>query len=112
MLTCSFCGSKADTVAALLAGPNVNICDQCIRIGERVIKTRDALEQPPPGLAQWAKTDNEVLLCEIAATSELVDTMRDTLQTQILELRRRGIGWTVIGTALGVSHQVAQERFG
>ena len=112
MLACSFCGLKADTVSALLAGPGVNICDQCIGIGVRVIKTRDALERPAPSVADWANTGDEALLCEIAATSELVDKTRDTLQGQIRELRRRGIDWAAIGTALGVSHQVAQERFG
>ena len=112
MLSCSFCGRKADAAGALVAGPAVNICDHCIGVAVRVIATRDALEQPASGRSDWYETGDEVLLCEIAATSELLDRTRDRLQNQIGELRRRGIAWRVIGTALGVSHQVAQERFG
>ena len=112
MLTCSFCGLEAGAVSALIAGPDVNICDRCVAIAVRVIETRDALERPDPDPADRADTPDDILLCEIATTAELVDRTRDTLQGQIRELRRRGIDWSVIGTALGVSHQVAQERFG
>ncbi|MBO6742498.1 MAG: hypothetical protein JJ920_06290 [Roseitalea sp.] len=102
----------AKSVGALLAGPNVNICDQCIDIGLRTIATRDALEQPNPSPSDLEKTGDEALLHEMAAASKLVDKTRDRLQRQVPELRRRGVDWTAIGTALGVSHQVAQERFG
>ena len=112
MLTCSFCGLEAKSVDALLAGPEVNICDRCIGVGVRTLATHDALEQPDPVPSQWEKTEDEALLCEMAATSELVDRTRDRLQSQVRELRRRGVDWTVIGTSLGVSHQIAQERFG
>ena len=112
MLTCSFCGLEAKSVDALLAGPEVNICDRCIGVGVRTLTTRDALEQPDPVRSQWEKTEDQALLCEMAATSELVDKTRDRLQSQVRELRRRGIDWTVIGASLGVSHQIAQERFG
>ena len=94
------------------AGPGVAICSRCIGVGVRTIATRDALEQPDPIATEWERTGDEALLCEMAATSELVDKTRDRLQSQVRELRRRGVDWTVIGTSLGVSHQVAQERFG
>lgn len=112
MLTCSFCGLDEKSVGALLAGPKVNICYQCIDVGVRTIATRDALEQPDPNPSDWEKTEDEALLHDMAATSQLVDKTRDRLQGQVRELRRRGVDWTAIGTALNVSHQVAQERFG
>ena len=114
MLTCSFCGLEANAVGALLAGPEVNICDQCVDVdvGVRTIATRNALEQPDPSPLVWERTGDEELLHEMAATSKLVDKTRDRLQSQVRELRRRGTDWTAIGAALGVSHQIAQERFG
>ena len=112
MLTCSFCGLGEKSVGALLAGPGVNICDQCIDVGVRTIATRDALEQPDPSPSAWEKTGDEALLHEMAATSRLVDKSRDQLQSQVRELRHRGVHWTAIGAVLGVSQQIAQERFG
>ena len=29
--TCSFCGKRHDEVNKLIAGPDVNICDECVR---------------------------------------------------------------------------------
>ena len=46
MPTRSFCGLDAESVDALLAGPDVNICDQCIGVAVRTVATRDALERP------------------------------------------------------------------
>ena len=113
MLTCSFCGLEAQSVSALLAGPGVNICDQCIEVSVRTIKTRDALEQQHPTKGQRTATsdDDENLLHQAAASSALVDKSRTRLQSQVKELRRRGIGWSAIGAALGVSQDVAQQRF-
>ncbi|MEO0382632.1 MAG: ClpX C4-type zinc finger protein [Pseudomonadota bacterium] len=111
MLTCSFCGKTADETGALLAGPEVNICDNCIAVGARTIETRDALEKPIPTAAELCSTEDETLLSQTAATSALVDRSRDKLQLEIGELRRRGIGWHVIAISLGISHQAAEERF-
>jgi biotin operon repressor len=40
-----------------------------------------------------------------------VETTRQVLQTQIDTLRRRGVSWSVIGEAIGISRQAAWERF-
>ncbi len=37
-LKCSFCGRKASEVESLVAGPEVYICDKCIRTGYDIIK--------------------------------------------------------------------------
>ncbi|MEO0853692.1 MAG: ClpX C4-type zinc finger protein [Pseudomonadota bacterium] len=112
MISCSFCGLPSQSVGALLAGPDVNICDQCIDVGVRTIETRDALEDPGLKPEDWAVIEDETLLHQAAATSALVDKTRDRLQLEIRELRRRGINWSAIGVALGLSCQTAQERFG
>jgi ATP-dependent Clp protease ATP-binding subunit ClpX len=35
--TCSFCGRKQTQVRKLIAGPNVNICDECVALCQKVI---------------------------------------------------------------------------
>ena len=111
MLTCSFCGLDQNAVTCLLAGPGVNICDQCIGVGVRVIATRDALEKPVQSPDDWVETDDDALLAEVAATSALLDKTRSNLQSQVVELRRRKIDWDAISAALGLSRQAALERF-
>ena len=80
MLSCSFCGKKADQTGALLAGPDVNICDNCIGVGVRTIEVRDALETVPPTTAAIAATSDEVLLSHASATSQLIER-----ETKLLE---------------------------
>ncbi len=36
--TCSFCGRKRAEVRKLVAGPNVNICDECVRLCDSLVK--------------------------------------------------------------------------
>ena len=39
--TCSFCGKRHDEVNKLIAGPDVNICDECVHLcGEIVSEDR------------------------------------------------------------------------
>jgi ATP-dependent Clp protease ATP-binding subunit ClpX len=50
---CSFCGRSSDEVEAIVTGPGVNICSDCIRYAEEIIRTdkkRRALKlmQPIP----------------------------------------------------------------
>ena len=37
-LTCNFCGKKRDDVEKLIAGPDVYICDECIKISYDIVK--------------------------------------------------------------------------
>ncbi len=36
--TCSFCGKKHNEVSKLIAGPDVNICDECVRLCADIIR--------------------------------------------------------------------------
>ncbi|WP_375574305.1 hypothetical protein ABWH92_11215 [Ahrensia marina] len=51
-------------------------------------------------------------MSQLAAVSELVDKQSERLKAQVGEVRRRGLGWHVIGASLGVSGEVAEHRFG
>ena len=55
MPTCSFCGKRGDEVNKLIAGPEVNICDECVNLCSEIVaedrarKTvKRAMKVPPP----------------------------------------------------------------
>ena len=35
--TCSFCGKRHDEVNKLIAGPEVNICDECVNLCSEIV---------------------------------------------------------------------------
>jgi ATP-dependent Clp protease ATP-binding subunit ClpX len=53
--TCSFCGKRHDQVNKLIAGPDVNICDECVRLCMEIVaedkatkSARGAMKVPAP----------------------------------------------------------------
>ena len=48
-LTCNFCGKSRDQVEKLIAGPNVYICDECIKISYDIVN-KDTVEEVLPEL--------------------------------------------------------------
>ena len=40
-LSCNFCGKKRDDVEKLIAGPDVYICDECIKISYDIVKKEE-----------------------------------------------------------------------
>jgi len=38
MLQCSFCKKTEDEVSKLVAGPDVYICDECVRVAVRLMR--------------------------------------------------------------------------
>lgn len=45
---CSFCGRTEDAVEKLIAGPNVFICDKCVRLCEGVLDKKSKAVSPTP----------------------------------------------------------------
>ena len=43
-LTCNFCGKKREDVEKLIAGPNVYICDECIKLSYDIVKESNELD--------------------------------------------------------------------
>jgi ClpX C4-type zinc finger len=104
-LHCSFCGKKASEVSKLLGGPKVHICDACVGVCNKI------LEATPSTFAGWdAMTDDQLLKSLVPAVAT-VEATRNVLQMQIDTLRQRGVSWSAIGDALGMSRQAAWERF-
>jgi hypothetical protein len=92
-------------VDKLIAGPKVQICDSCVTTCNAI------LAATPAGTGNWSAKTNEQLLAALMPAEASLDAVRSVLQAQVDTLRRRGISWSEIGGALGVSRQAAWERF-
>jgi ClpX C4-type zinc finger len=104
-LRCSFCSRSESEGAKLIAGPKVHICDSCVGVCNKI------LEATPPTSGDWTTLSDEQLLAALKPAEATLDAVRSVLQAQIDALRKRGLSWSQIGDALGVSRQAAWERF-
>lgn len=102
---CSFCGRPETEVAKLLGGPKNHICDACVGVCNRI------LEATPASFSGWSAMSDQELLGSLQPAIATVEATRQVLQTQIDTLRERGVSWSVIGAAIGISRQAAWERF-
>ncbi|HEY2553105.1 MAG TPA: ClpX C4-type zinc finger protein [Streptosporangiaceae bacterium] len=106
---CSFCLKPAADVERLVAGPGVHICNECVELAAAVIKTV-AAEQPVA--SRWdQEMSDEALLAHLPRVSALSVQVERQLAAWVGTARARGITWTRIGLALGMTRQSAWERF-
>lgn len=112
VIRCSFCQKPTSEVKKMVAGPGVYICDTCVSLCVEIIESGSlaSTEIPKPGRWEERLSDDELLaaLPGIAATSAAVE--RD-LASWVRTARTRGITWTRIGAAMGMTRQSAWERF-
>ena len=102
---CSFCGKPPDRVKRLIAGPKVQICDECVGVCNRI------LDAVPVGSVSWEEMQTDELLSALKPANAVVKATRDVLQAQVDALRKREVSWAEIGGALGISRQAAWDRF-
>jgi hypothetical protein len=106
---CMFCLKSSADVQTIVAGPGVFICDECVSLCAEIIASKPA---GTPVRPEWAaQLPDDALLASLpkmAAVSALVDRQ---LAIWVGKARARGITWTRIGTALGMTRQSAWERF-
>jgi hypothetical protein len=102
---CSFCIKGKDEVAKLVAGPGVYICNECVELCNLIIP------EAAPEFGGWDERPDEELLASLARNQAVVSQVDAALHNHVDMLRARGISWTRIGEALGVSKQAAWERF-
>jgi ATP-dependent Clp protease ATP-binding subunit ClpX len=105
---CTFCTKPSGDVERIVAGPGVCICNECIGLCNELIalpKSAPAAVIDPDKLS-----DEEILglLPQIARVASQVDA---ALDDWVGRLRKRGVSWARIGTALGMARQSAWERF-
>ena len=106
LLYCSFCRRASDVVEKLIAGPGIYICDACVARCNRILE--GDLTTDFPG---WHALGEEALLRTLVPAHAAVEDVRAQLQAHVDMLRKRGVSWALIGTALGMSRQAAWERF-
>ena len=104
-LFCSFCHKGKDAVAKLVAGPGVYICNECVALCDQIIA------EPTPEFGPWNERPDDELLASLAQIQAVVSQVDAAAHDHVGVLRARGISWTRIGEALGVSKQAAWERF-
>jgi hypothetical protein len=106
ILCCSFCSKEKEAVTKLIAGPGVYICNECVDLCNHILA-----EQPAPKVAGWNERSDDDLLASLARIQAVVSQVYAAVRDRVDILRARGISWTRIGEALGVSKQAAWERF-
>ena len=108
---CSFCMKPPGAVARLVAGPGVFICDECVGLCAELISI-EPIQSGTAAVEAWEQrlSDEELLahLPKVAAASALVE---QHLTGWVRQARSRGLTWTRIGEALGITRQSAWERF-
>ena len=105
-LCCSFCTKDKEAVTKLVAGPGVYICNECIDLCNLIIA-----EAPAAGFGAWDERPDDELLAGLVKIQAVVTQADAAVHEHVDVLRGRGISWTRIGEALGVSKQAAWERF-
>ena len=112
MINCSFCQKSRNEVAKLIAGPGVFICDECVGLCVDILRIESDKATETPAVPNWEErlSDDDLLaaLPKVAALSAQVDHQ---LAHSVAQARSRGITWTRIGAALGMTRQSAWERF-
>ncbi len=93
-------------MAKLIAGPGVYICNECVDLCDLIIA-----EEPAPGFRPWNEQPDKEMLASLARIQAAVSQADAAVHDHVAVLRERGISWTRIGEALGVSKQAAWERF-
>jgi ATP-dependent Clp protease ATP-binding subunit ClpX len=111
---CSFCGKDQNRDRRLIAGPDVAICNECVRLCSEILQQDGTL--PARASQSRAKHDlhdlpSEVLLKGLQSRSTGIQQAEEQLQEVVRILRQQGITWARIGEALGVSRQSAWERY-
>jgi ATP-dependent protease Clp ATPase subunit len=105
-LYCSFCGKDKESVAKMVAGPGVYICNECIGLCTEIL----AMEEPTEIKRRHELPDDD-LLAALARAQAAAPQVDAAIRDYVSILRTRGVSWTRIGAALGVSKQSAWERF-
>jgi ATP-dependent Clp protease ATP-binding subunit ClpX len=107
-LHCSFCGKSQHQVEKLIAGPWVFVCNECVRLCERIL---DGSYAPDGTTFKPLDRPTEQLLSQMGSVNYATDASRDFLQGIVDTLRKREVSWADIANQLGISRQSAWERF-
>ncbi len=106
---CTFCVKPTADVETMVAGPGVYICNECVALCVELIETKPA---SMPELGPWQeRVPDEELLATLPKVVAVSAQLERQLTITVRTARARGITWTRIGDALGMTRQSAWERF-
>ena len=105
-MCCSFCNKDKGVVTKLIAGPGVFICNECVHLCDLILA-----EEQVRDFGSWTERPDDELLESLGKVQAVVSQVDAAVHDHVTILRDRGISWTRIGQALGVSKQAAWERF-
>ncbi|MBW3648482.1 MAG: hypothetical protein KY440_12060 [Actinobacteria bacterium] len=108
--TCSFCGKAQREVNRLVAGAGVGlfICDQCIDLCKEILDEESADPARPIDLPEAPIEQAIQRMVALHRSRQQVDR---EAAVAVRALRDRGVTWSRIGQALGMTKQSAWERY-
>jgi ATP-dependent Clp protease ATP-binding subunit ClpX len=110
-LACSFCMKLPAEVRKMIAGPGVFICNECVDLCGQIIASQPESRQDVDREAWHARLSDEELLAHLPKVAAAAAQVEQQLTGWVRQARSRGITWTRIGGALGMTRQSAWERF-
>jgi hypothetical protein len=104
ILSCSFCGKPHTEIEALVAGPGVYICNECVGFAQQFLGT--------PQVAPWQRVnDVDAILKNLPRIAIASERAEDSLTGWVTRARELGATWDRIGDALGMTKQSAWAQF-
>ena len=88
-MCCSFCLKDKDSVAKLVAGLGVYICNECVELCSLIIA-----EDPAPRVGGWDEQPDDALLANLGRLQAVVSQVDAALHNHVGMLRDRGVSWT------------------
>ena len=112
-MACSFCLKSPGSVAKMIGGPGVFICNECVGLCNDILAQEgEKKSEPTDAVARWQqRLSDEELLSTMPKIQAAGAQVQQHLTAWVRQARERGITWTRIGEALGMTRQSAWERF-
>ena len=111
--SCSFCGKPSTAVQRLVAGPGVDICNECVELCATIVAdaARTTAEESARRRSEFHDRSAEDILATLPALVRSADRVESELAGWISRLRGLGTGWETIAAAVGLSVDEARQRF-
>jgi ATP-dependent Clp protease ATP-binding subunit ClpX len=113
-MACSFCLKSPASVEKMIGGPGVFICNECVGLCNDILVQEGPKKTEPTddAVARWQqRLSDEELLSTMPKIQAAATQVQQHLTAWVRQARERGITWTRIGEALGMTRQSAWERF-
>jgi len=102
--SCSFYLKAHTDVGALVAGPGVYICDECLALSSQLIASKPKSSEPRPvqRIAPWdAEVGLDAVLASLPRVSQAGKQAEYVLTQYVRKAHDLGATWAAIGQALG-----------